>query len=408
MKNTISLIFLFATCIIAQSQHDNAQFSLFNEDYKNNLHESAYEYGWYVINHNPDPFVKFRLFPKMEKTLFYMHDSLAANEEQQSMYADTTLAFYEKAIEHQPEKKPYWLAKKAFVTETWTDSPIEVVIIVYEDALNENPDLDTYYQDRYGLLLTEEADKDPDLKLKALELYSKLSEQEPDNPIWISRIENLADNPEELLDITYKAWQIKKESIEKAWKYASLAMRNQQYEKAIEPLEFMVSRNSDVINYWVQLSTAYQKLENYNKALDAYKKLIELEQDNAEHYVNAALMYKNMNDLPTSRKFLLDAEKKNPDWDYPLYIEAIIYEQAARNCGFEFMDKVVYQLAVNKYRAAASKSGTYSSASRERVAALSNSVPSQEDYFFRKIKSGETIKIEGGCYDWINRSITVP
>ena len=28
-------------------------------------------------------------------------------------------------------------------------------------------------------------------------------------------------------------------------------------------------------------------------------------------------------------------------------------------------------------------------------------------YFFRKYKSGDTIKIEGGTFGWINRSITV-
>lgn len=408
MKKVFYVFVILYTSIIAQDQELMIQFSLFNEDHKNNFYESAYEYGWNVINENPEPFIKYRLFPKMEEVLFQMHDSLATSDEQKKEIADTTLYFYAKAIEYQPKKKPYWLSKKAFVLETWTDAPIDEVIAAYANALKADPKLDTYYQDRYGMLLTKGAAANPDLKLKALELYSKLSEAQPENPTWITRIENLAENPAELLDITYKAWQLDKENPEKAWKYASLAMRNKEYEKAILPLQFLVEQSSEVINYWNQLATAYQKLERYDDASEAYKKLIELQPDNAEHYVNLALMYKNKNQLLTSRTYLQKARSANPDWDYPIYIEGTLYEQAARNCGFEFMDKVVYQLAVNTYRETAAKGGDYSSIARERIAALSNSVPSLEDYFFRKLGSGDTIKIEGTCYDWIERSVTVP
>jgi hypothetical protein len=46
-------------------------------------------------------------------------------------------------------------------------------------------------------------------------------------------------------------------------------------------------------------------------------------------------------------------------------------------------------------------------ASVDRVKALKNTVPQKEDYFFRKYKTGDTIKIEGGTFGWIKRSITV-
>jgi len=396
------------TSIFAQDQELMIQFSLFNEDHKNNLYESAYEYGWNVIIENPEPFVKYRLFPKMEEVLFYMHDSVATNPEEKSEIADTTLYFYEKAAEFQSDKKPYWLAKKAFVLETWTDASLEVVIEAYSNALRTDPNLDTYYQDRYGQLLSKSAENNPELKMIALELYSRLSEQQPDNPQWISRIENLAEDPQELLEITYKAWQMDSTNYEKAWKYASLSMRNKEYKRALEPLEYLIMEKPEVVNYWNQIATAYQKLEEYNRAIEAFEKLIELQPENEEHFVNLAIMYKNQNNLSTARSLLQKAKSIKPNWDYPIYIEGTLYEQAARNCGFEFMDKVVCQLAVNTYKEAVSKGGDYVLTAKERVTSLSNSVPSLEDYFFRKIGSGDTIKIEGKCYDWINRSIVVP
>jgi len=396
------------TTSFAQDQEAMIQFSLFNEDQKNGVYESAYEYGWNVINMDPAPFVRYRLFPKMEEVLFYMYDSVATNDDEKKMYADTTLYFYDKAIEYEPDKKAYYLARKAFVIENWSDKPVEDAIEAYEKALEADPNLDTFYQDRLGVLYAREATDRNGYKLKALDLYSKLSEADPSNPTWVSRIENLAEDMDELVEITYRAWQLDKDNMEKAWKFSNTAMRNQNFEKAIEGLEFLVQNSPDVINYWNQLATAYQRLDMTSKSIEAYKKLIDLQRDNAEHYVNLAVMYKNQGQLAASRSFLQRAMEINPSWDYPYYIEGTLYEQAARSCGFDFMDKLVYLLAVQTYRKAAGMGGSYSSTARERVSALANSVPSQEDYFFRKIKSGDTIQIEGKCYDWINKSVVVP
>ena len=72
------------------------------------------------------------------------------------------------------------------------------------------------------------------------------------------------------------------------------------------------------------------------------------------------------------------------------------------------MDKCVYHLVVNLYRKARSKGGSNAGPSGERVNALVSFAPQSEDYFFRQLKSGDKIKIEGACYAWIGRSITVP
>ena len=140
---------------------------------------------------------------------------------------------------------------------------------------------------------------------------------------------------------------------------------------------------------------------------DSYKKLIKLQPDNRDSYFNLALLYKDMGQLSVARSYLNKASKVSDGWDYPIYIEAGLYEQAARSCGFEFEDKLVYQLAVDTYRKAARMGGEHSSAAAQRAKELQNSVPTKEDYFFRKKKNGEVIKIEGKCYDWIGRSVTV-
>ena len=383
-------------------------FSLFYEYQKNKDYMSALPYGWKVINTDPTNFVKYKLFPKMEDILWYMHDSSKVAEQNQKAFNDTVVYFYNKAIQYEPSLASYYTARKAFVEETWMKKKPEDVIPLYEEALAKDPDLDPFYQDRLGELYIDNANDENGYKLKALELYSKLSEKEPENQLWIERLESIAQNIQELVDITKKAWDLDKNNVDKAWKYAATCIRAQDYEKAKEPLEFLIVKSPEVINYWKQLANVYDKLDDNDNAIKAYKKLIELQPENRDNYLNLALVYKRMDQLSVSRTYLQKAMNADPTWDYPYFIEAQLYEQGARACDFDFMAKCVYLLAVNTYRKAASMDGQYASQAADRVKMLANSVPTKEDYFFRKLKTGDTIKIEGACYEWINRSVQVP
>ncbi|MFA3782072.1 tetratricopeptide repeat protein [Melioribacteraceae bacterium 4301-Me] len=421
MKGTIKIFVIFSylilsflsnNLIVAQNNVSNQQlmadFSLFYEYQKNKDYASAIPYGWKVINTDPTNFVKYKLFPKMEEALWYIHDSTKIDEAAKKKIADTLLYLYDKAIKYDSVSAGYYLAKKAFVMGNWENENPAKVIATYEEAIKKDSTLPSFYKDQLGLLYAKNATDENDYKLKALELYSKLSELEPNNELWVQRIEGLAENIEQLVDITKKAWDLDKNNLEKAWKYASICLQAKELNKALEPLEFLVSKAPKVINYWKQLANTYDKLDMNDKALQAYKTLIELQPDNRDNYVNIALVYKKIDQLAVARTYLQKAMNISPDWDYPYVIEAQLYEQAARACDFDFMAKCVYLLAVNTYKKAASLNGPFASQAAERVKALANSIPTKEDYFFRQLKSGDTIKIEGPCYSWIQRSVIVP
>lgn len=390
-------------------QYLMVEFSLFNEYHKNKDFESAYSHGWNVINSDPTMLLRYKPFKKMEDVLWFLHDSVATySDEEKLALADTTLAMYQKAIQYVPDKKGYYLAKSAYVIEMWKEASPEEKIQAYEAAFIADPELSVGYYDRLGIIFASNASEENDYKIRALELYSKLSEKEPDNALWIQRMESLAEDMAELVELTGKAWEMDKENPEKAWKYASMALRAQEYETAIIPLEFLISKSPDVVNYQKQIADAYRKTEQTDKAIASYKTLIELEPENRDNYYNLAIIYQRQDQLSVARSYLYKASKASPEWDMPVFLEAQLYEQAARNCGFEFMDRIVYQLAVDTYRKAARLGGANAGAANDRVGALSSSVPQSEDYFFRKLKPGDTVKIEGQCYGWIGKSITVP
>lgn len=407
-KNLLVAVILISFSKVFAQGEQMVNFSLFNEYQKNKDFATAIPYGWEVIKSDPTPFLKYKIFTKMEEALWYMYDSSKISDDQKKAIADTMDYFYSKAIQYEPAKGGIYTAKNGYIKEVWLKAPVPEIIATYEKAIELDPQIDNFYKDRLGLVLATNASEENDYKLKALDLYSKLSEAEPDNGIWIQKIEALADNIDQLIEYTKKSWDLDKDNLEKAWKYASMCIRAQNYEKAVEPLEFLTAKSPDVINYWKQLASAYEKLNMNDKAIKAYQKLISLQPESRDNYLNLAIIYKNIEQLSVSRSYLQKAMNASSDWDYPYMIEGQLYEQSARNCDFDFMTKCVYLLAVNSYRKAASMGGQFASTAAERVRALSNSVPTKEDYFFRKLKSGDTVKIEGPCFGWIGKSVSVP
>ena len=415
MKNLKLLIgtFLFAflsvQTIFAQEMNLIAEFSLFYESYKNKDFESAEPHGWTVIDKDPSQFLKYRPFKKMEEILYYMHDSVATTQEEKDAYADKAVRLYDRAVEVGAKDPQYFILKKAYVIEEWSKAQPKEKVEAYITALEKNPDADPFYKDRLGLLYAKNATEENDYKEKALEIYLKLSEDDPENDVWIQRINGLAESPEQLLEFIKKSWDLDKDNLEKAWKYAEICGKTENYGKAIEPLEFLVSKNPVVVTYWKKLASIYQKEDRTDDAIKAYKTLIDLEPKNRDNYFNIAIIYNKLNQLSVARSYLHKASKASEQpWDMPLYVEAQLYEKAASQSGsFEFMDKCVYKLASDYYVKAARIGGPMASSSADRVKALSNTIPQQEDYFFRGYKSGDVIKIEGPTYGWIKKSIIV-
>jgi tetratricopeptide (TPR) repeat protein len=390
----------------AQPDSATIQYSLFSEYFKNKDYSSALPYGWKVFEMEPLKFAQWYYF-KMEDLLWYMHDSSDISAAEKKDITDRIEEFYDQAMEHYPEGSGHFQVRKAFVKETWLDESPEEVIKEYELAAEINPEIDNYYYLRLGELYEREMNDNNDYKSKALDLYTMLSEKEPDNPAWNTKLEGLVDNIDELVLLAERAWNLDKENIAKAWKYASLAMRAGSYEKAIVALEFLTNRDPQNANYLNQLATAYQRLENINKAEETIKKLIALEPNRREHYLNLGILYKDKGQYAAARTQYQRASEVGGGWGLPIYYEGLLYEQAARGCTFDFETKMVYQLAVDTYRKARNLEPTLTQA-QERITLLASSVPSQEEYFFKGYKSGQTLPVNGSCFGWISRSITVP
>lgn len=385
--------------------------SLFFEAYKIKQYEMwTIEKGFNVIKNDPNfQNNKYKIHRKIDKVIFEVYHDSTITDELRTVLADTALYLYEQGIQYDPEYAGTYLAKKAYILTEWKNVPVEDAIAAYEAAFDSGLEVSNhvYYLGKLASLYEDNMNEDNDYQMKALDVYLKLADLEPENGLWDKKRDNLAEDEEQLQEFMKAGWYADKQNNEKAWNYAKMCKRNGDYASSIEPLQFLIDNNPEVINYWNEIARAYQKNDQTDMAIDSYKKLIKLQPSNKDSYFNLALLYKNMGQLSVARSYLQKSAKVSPGWDYPLFIEAGLYEQSARSCGFEFEDKCVYQLAVDTYKKVANMGGEHSSQAAERVNALQNSVPTKEDFFFRKLKNGDVIKIEGRCYDWIGKSITV-
>jgi tetratricopeptide (TPR) repeat protein len=381
-------------------------YSLFAEYYKNKDYISAMPYGFKILKLYPEKYSKW-VYYKMEDLLWQLHDSTSISPKIKNSIEDTILYFYDLALKYDTTDRNYFEPREAFVEETWLNMDSTMVIADYEKAIADNPNTSSYYYNRLGQLYIKYQANDNDYKSKAIDLFTKLSEREPDNPQWPNELQNLVENLQELAAIDKKAWDMDKDNLEKAWTYASVAMKAGLNKDAISVLEFLVSKSPETINYWAQLASAYQKVNDLNKAESSYKKLIQLEPDKKEDYLNLGIVYKDKNQYSLARSYYEKASEIGKGWALPIFYLGNLYEQSARGCEFNFETKLVYLLAQDTYRRAKNMDPTLEQAA-ERITALNDSIPSKEDYFFRGYKSGQTLPITGKCYGWIQRSVTVP
>jgi tetratricopeptide (TPR) repeat protein len=381
-------------------------YSLFSEYHKNRDYASALPYGWQVLECDKAKFAKW-IYYKMEDCLWYIHDSSDVAPEEVQAIEDSMLNFYNMAIQYYPDAMAYFQVRKAFVAETWLELDPAAVIAEYEKAYEYNPDMDSYYLNRLGQLYIDNQSDDNDYYTKAIELYSDWAIKEPDNPAPVEKLKEIVPDAAVILDVYEKAWRLDQENLEKAWSYASACIRTQNYERAIEPLEFLTQKSPETINYWNQLATAYNKLGRLSDAEAAYQKLIQIDPNSKDYYFNLGIIYKEQGKLSRARQYFESANDKAGGWGTAIFSIGLLYEQSARDCTMDFKTKLVYLLAQDTYRRAVSIDPSLAQA-RDRISALSTSVPTQEDYFFNKKKPGDVIPITGECFGWINKSVTVP
>jgi len=180
-------------------------------------------------------------------------------------------------------------------------------------------------------------------------------------------------------------------------------IRNYEYEKALEMFNRVVAIEPENIEAYQYIVAAQMNLENYNGAIETYKKLNTLKPNDVDVMCQLADAYRMNNSFQTARTWARRAINADPNSGLPYITIGDIYSGAAEYCaskkggsGFDFDDKLVYQIAYNEFQKAKKDPLQIDTATR-RMNALQAYLPTAEDKFMHPNQT----QAKGDCYKWI-------
>lgn len=109
-----------------------------------------------------------------------------------------------------------------------------------------------------------------------------------------------------------KSYSDRKKAME-LYEKGVIAFQNQQYEKAIPFFSKAVKKDKNFAFAWDNLGYSYRKLDNYKKAVECYKKSLEIDPMGKMPLMNMAVAYQLDNDLDNALRAYQNYAKLYPD-----------------------------------------------------------------------------------------------
>ena len=131
----------------------------------------------------------------------------------------------------------------------------------------------------------------------------------------------------------------------------------------------------------------------------------------AQDYFNMGTAERRAGNLAQARRYYREAIDKKSDFGQAYIAIGDLYVQAVSDCGGSNMsrkDKAVYWAAIDMYQRAKQANESVASSANGKINTYTQYMPSQEDIFYMdEWKVGNSIRIDYGCYSWINETTTV-
>lgn len=419
---SIILLILFSTFGLAQAspaKPDQAEaaknWSLFFEYHKNGDFLTAAPYGWRVIQLDP---VKFKtIYRKLAEC--YYNFSQKADSAARKAFVDTMLVIYDLGIQNLPDRAAeHWLLR-GYALANYAEGREADAITSYEKAIALDSKTDFIYIDQLGVLYAENVGLNPSYRTKAIDLYRKEREKDPNNPVPVQRLKSLISDPHELVKLAESDLKNDPENPEKIYAAAMANFEAEEHVAAEQYLLRLTKKFPANANYWQRLGETRQHAGKFRQAIDSYEQALKLNAALRDNYLNISACYRSMKNYGAARSTVLKAAQKEKGWGRPFFELAEVYKAAVENCirdtkggdwgKMEIDDKLLYKLAQESYARARTVEPALANEAIQAIQGLSTYIPTKEDYFFNRsrIVNGK-ITIQGQCYSWVNEEVAVP
>jgi tetratricopeptide (TPR) repeat protein len=358
-------------------------YSFGSEYYKNKNYKSALPYLWKVFINDSTKYAR-NAVRKMADSYFQLQQ------------ADSTLIVCYRGLAVFPDHAIlHYFA--GFIQDNL--GKVECAIPHYEAMVKDNPEKPEYLE-KLAFLYYKREDE------KAIQIQTKLVDLEPTNSKYAN---DLALYSEYFygagggLEAFKKAWENDPENLEFAFKYGKAAYDAGEYKAALTPLNAVIKKNPNHTEAHQLIAMCDESLENYNEAIVEYKKILQIDAENAQIMCAIASDYRNMNQFSNAQYWVNKALKAKPGFGLAHMIMAEVYESAVPYCQNKgnrkrkYDDGLVYEMAKKEYEKALSDPN-YKADARRRINSLRPYLPTKEEKFMNQNRKN----LKDSCYtSWI-------
>ena len=272
--------------------------------------------------------------------------------------------------------------------------------IPHYEALVDSDPTNTQYLEKLAFLYFKNKD------IRALDIVDKLLEIEPNNPKYLEMrslyIEVLIGDGEELLAALKETYEKNPDNVDNAYNYSITALDQGEYQTALEPLSRIIEKlDNKYVKAYKARAQCYEGLERNTSAINDYKKVVELEPQNADIMCAIANAYRNKDDFSKGRYWINKALNAKPGFGLAYISMGEIYESAVTFCqkgrGRKYDDGLIYEKAYAQYGKAL-RDPQYNGIAKSRRNGLRPYLLTKEEKFMNNSRTS----LKMSCYtSWI-------
>ena len=399
-------------------------YSLYTEDYNNENWESAAPNLRWMLEHAPtEPFNDDRNYRRAVDLYAGLAEE-AESEEDRHAYLDSAAVMLSTVPntleESDAEHSPYrWEMRRGRFLQEYGEElegsydNLENAPAHYEQAFEIDPKrLQTYYVNE---IIEEYVDRGD--QGAAVAFMGRVEELRGDDEEVMEIVNRERDrifdrNPGAFISYLEGVVEEEPENTEAISQLFSAYMEQRDYSAANDLADELLEMDPPAEIY-LDIAQLYLEDGNSQGAFDTFEEAEEKGASlSAENYHSMGEAQSEMGQLSKARTYFRRALEKDENFVEAHVSIGDLYVEAVSECSGEELgrtDRAVYWLAVDHYtRAQQGDNPSVANAAQSKASTYRQYYPSTEDIFYRDDWSeGETVRINSGCYSWINESTTV-
>jgi len=239
---------------------------------------------------------------------------------------------------------------------------------------------------------------------RAISTYERILEIAPDD---IEAQKNLSEllrttgDIEGVIDAKLKVAEQDSQNIQVRFDLGKLYFDQGEYQKAIKWFDELLSLSPNDVQAMEHIGQSYQRLEEYGKAIAQFKQILDIEPESKRVMCEISRSYTELGNFSSARTYALRALGVDNSYGLGWIVLGEAYEASAERCDTEggtlsYDDKLVYELAYQKYRRAA-RDLEFKTDAESKINYLKPLLPTNEDVFMHS----DDTRPSGSCYEWI-------